>query len=65
MILHNFDPKYDFGAVLEQVTPKIRSQNHARGCAARVLVAFCTGFGVWPALKRLQNDILDQSYAKS
>ena len=26
MILHNFDPKYHFGAVLERVTPQIRDQ---------------------------------------
>ena len=35
MIFHNFDPKYNFGAVFERITPQIRSQKLPKPGAAR------------------------------
>ena len=44
MIFHNFDPKYNFGAVFERVTPQIRSQRLPKPGAARRVHGFGTGF---------------------
>ena len=44
MILHNFDPKYNFEAVFERVTPQIRYQKLPKPGAARRVHVFGTGF---------------------
>ena len=59
MIFHNFDPKYNFGAVFERVTPQIRSQKLPKPGAARRVHGFGTGFEATLAKKQLENHILD------
>ena len=57
MILHIFNPKYDFGAVFERVLLESGPKTMHAAVQHRVLVAFGTGFEVRPAQKRLKNHI--------